>query len=203
MAPSIEAFSESLTKLIRKFEADKGHYLSKEYSEAQARVGFITPFFKALGWDVENEAGLPHHDREVFVEKGEAETEGRPDYNFRLGGQTKFFVEAKAPSEPLDASKHILQAKGYAWNTKQVFFVVLTDFEEFRFYDASLKPNKGIALEQTRTVCCAAQYKKRAARARLHREGRRNRHCNLAQRASATIFDMVECELSAAFFKAA
>lgn len=76
----------------------------------------------------------------MIVERGE--TEGRPDYNFRVAGQTKFFVEAKAPSEPLDAARHILQAKGYAWNTKQVFFVILTDFEEFRFYDASIKPNE-------------------------------------------------------------
>jgi type I restriction-modification system DNA methylase subunit len=137
---SADTFSQSLNKLIKKFETDKAHYLSKDYSEAQARIDFITPFFKALGWDVENEAGLAHQEREVIVERGE--TEGRPDYNFRLAGQTKFFVEAKAPSEPLDSAKHILQAKGYAWNTKQVFFVILTDFEEFRFYDASIKPDE-------------------------------------------------------------
>ena len=71
------------------------------------------------------------------MERGE--TEGRPDYNFRLAGQTKFFVEAKAPCEPIDAAKHILQAKGYAWNTKPVIFVILTDFEEFPFFVASSK----------------------------------------------------------------
>ena len=97
MPASLETFSQSLNKLIKKFETDKAHYLSKDYSESQAKIDFITPFFKALGWDVENEAGLLHHEREVLVEKGE--TEGRPDYNFRLAGQTKFFVEAKAPSE--------------------------------------------------------------------------------------------------------
>ncbi len=140
MPASPESLAENLEKLIAKLEGDKAHYLSKEYSEAQARIDFITPFFKALGWDVENEAGLPHHEREVVVERGE--TEGRPDYNFRLGGQTKFFVEAKAPSEPLDTARHILQAKGYAWNTRQVFFVVLTDFVELRFYDASIKPDE-------------------------------------------------------------
>lgn len=140
MPASTATFTEDLQKLVRKFEADKNHYLSKDYPEAQARIDFITPFFKGLGWDVENEAGRPHHEREVIVERGE--TEGRPDYNFRVGGQTKFFVEAKAPCEPLDAAKHILQAKGYAWNTKQVFFVILTDFEEFRFYDASIQPDE-------------------------------------------------------------
>ena len=142
MPLTTETFAQHIENLIRKFDSDKNHYLSKAYPEAQARIDFITPFFKALGWDMENEQGLPHHARDVIVEKGEAETEGRPDYTFRVGGQTKFFVEAKAPSEPLDAPRHILQAKGYAWNTKQVFFVILSDFEELRFYDASIQPDE-------------------------------------------------------------
>ena len=142
LSASLASFKETVEKLIRRFESDRSYHLSKGYSEAQARVDFITPFFKALGWDVENEAGLPHHQREVIVERGESETTGRPDYNFRLGGQTKFFVEAKAPSEGLDNPHHILQAKGYAWNTRSVFFVILTDFEEFRFYDASRQPDE-------------------------------------------------------------
>jgi predicted type IV restriction endonuclease len=74
---SIESLTQGLEKLIRKFDADSAHYRSKAYGEAQARIDFITPFFKTLGWDVENEAGLPHHEREVIVEKGE--TKGRPD----------------------------------------------------------------------------------------------------------------------------
>jgi len=69
------------------------------------------------------------------------ETTKRPDYNFRINGITKFFVEAKAPSVALDDVNHILQAKSYAWSTKEVYFVILTDFEEFKLYDASLKPN--------------------------------------------------------------
>ncbi len=142
MSDSIQEFSEKLQKLVGKFEADKHYYLSGDYLEAQARVDFISPLFKALGWDVENEAGLAHHQREVIVERGESETTGRPDYNFRIGGQTKFFVEAKAASKALDDPHHILQAKGYAWNTKCVFFVVLTNFEEFRFYDASITPDE-------------------------------------------------------------
>ena len=142
MSASLTSFKETLEKLIRRFESDRSYHLSKSYSEAQARIDFITPFFKALGWDVENEAGLPHHQREVVVERGESEATGRPDYNFRIGGQTKFFVEAKAPSEGLDNPHHVLQAKGYAWNTRSVFFVILTDFEEFRFYDASRQPDE-------------------------------------------------------------
>lgn len=142
MTASTETFKSSLQRLIANFESDKLHYLSKDYLEAQARNDFITPFFEALGWDMANRTGLPHDAREVVVERGESDTPGRPDYSFRVAGQTNFFAEAKAPSEPLNVAKHIVQAKGYAWNTRQVFFVILTDFEEFRFYDASIKPDE-------------------------------------------------------------
>ena len=141
MPVSNATFLTDIQKLIRNFEADQQHYCSKDYLEAQARMDLITPFFKALGWDVENEAGLLHHDREVLVERGDMDATGRPDYNFRIGGQTKFYVEAKPPSEPVDTPRHILQAKSYVWNTKSVYFVILTNFEEFRFYDASAQPD--------------------------------------------------------------
>ncbi len=136
----INSFREKLLTLIAKFEKDKNHYLSKGYPEAQVRIDFLNPFFKALGWDIENKAQKPPHERDVIVELS-PETTGRPDYNFRINGATKFFLEAKAPSIALDDVNHILQAKSYAWSTKQVYFVILTDFEEFRLYDASLKPN--------------------------------------------------------------
>src|SRR4030043_2001381 len=138
--PDIDSFREKLQTLITKFEKDKTHYLSKGYPEAQVRLDFINPFFKALGWDIENKAQKPPHERDVIVELS-PEATGRPDYNFRVNGATKFFIEAKAPSIALDDVNHILQAKSYAWSTKEVYFVVLTDFEEFRLYDASLKPN--------------------------------------------------------------
>jgi type I restriction-modification system DNA methylase subunit len=134
-----EQVKQKIKVLVDKFERNKHHYLSTNYLEEQVKIDFINPFFEALGWDVRNVKGLSPYEREVVVEKGE--TTGRPDYNFRIDGQTKFFVEAKAPHEPLHKIDHILQAKSYAWNTKQVFIVLLTDFEEFRLFDASLKPN--------------------------------------------------------------
>lgn len=136
----IESFRKRLQDLVSKFEKDKTHYLSKGYPEAQVRVDFLNPLFEALGWDIENRAQRPPHERDVIVELAPDLT-GRPDYNFRVDGITKLFVEAKAPSEDLDSVKHILQAKTYAWSTKEVYFVILTDFEEFKLYDASLKPN--------------------------------------------------------------
>ncbi|NQE45861.1 hypothetical protein C5S31_07560 [ANME-1 cluster archaeon GoMg2] len=136
---TIEIVREKIRKLVEQFERDKYFYLSKQYLEAQARQDFIDPFFEALGWDIGNKAGFSPFEREVLLEKGD--TKGRPDYNFRIDGASKFYVEAKAPSEPLDKTTHILQAKSYAWNSKDVFIVVLTDFEEFKVFDASLKPD--------------------------------------------------------------
>ena len=141
-----------LKSLVRKFEANKYHYLSKKYLEEEVKIDFINPMFETLGWDIRNTKGLSPYEREVVVEKGE--TLGRPDYNFRSDGQTKFFVEAKAPHEPLHKINHVLQAKSYAWNTKNVFIVLLTDFEEFRLFDATIKPdpknpNQGLIFELT------------------------------------------------------
>ena len=48
MPASLPSFEATVQKLIQRFESDRTHYLSKSYSEAQARVDFITPFFKAL-----------------------------------------------------------------------------------------------------------------------------------------------------------
>ena len=70
MPASLETFSQSLTNLIKKFETDKAHYLSKDYLEGQAKIDFITPFFRALGWDVESEVGLPCRRPEAIVRRG-------------------------------------------------------------------------------------------------------------------------------------
>jgi hypothetical protein len=58
LSASLASFRQTVEKLIRRFESDRSYYLSKGYSEAQACVDFITPLFKALGWEVKNEAGL-------------------------------------------------------------------------------------------------------------------------------------------------
>lgn len=141
MTTSPDSFKARLQELVANFDRDRGHFYSKRYLEAQVRLDFITPFFEALGWDTVNKAGLRQDQREVLVERGADDTLGRPDYNFRISGQTKFFVEAKAPSEPLSTIKHIMQAKSYVWNTRDVFFVMLTDFAELRLYDASIRPD--------------------------------------------------------------
>ena len=133
-------FETRLAELVEKFERHRGTYVRADYPESQARLDFVDPLFEALGWDVRNEAGLGPAEREVVVEQGE--TAGRPDYNFRLDGHTVFFVEAKAPHVSLERTDVVMQAKQYAWNSKDVFVAAVTDFEEFRLYDATVKPDR-------------------------------------------------------------
>ncbi len=136
-----DAVIEGLQALCLKFEKDRTHYLSKGYPESQVRIDFLDPLFGLLGWDIANMAQKPPHERDVIVEASSVAT-GRPDYAFRINGVTKFFVEAKSPLSNLSDGKHTLQAKSYAWSTKGVFFVILTNYAEFKLFDASLKPNE-------------------------------------------------------------
>ncbi len=134
-------FEKKLAQLIADFEKNKAHFLSQSYSESQVRIDFIDKLFEALGWSVRLRVGADPLDRDVIVERGQ--TKGRPDYNFRVDRKTKFLVEAKAPHVQLDKGVAILQAKKYAWNNVDdiVYFSAITDFKEFRFYDASRKPD--------------------------------------------------------------
>src|SRR5271169_1758071 len=87
-------------ELIQRFDRNHEAYRSPHYNETQLRREFLDPFFKALGWDIDNEKRYaePYQDvvREDAIRVGEG-TEA-PDYSFRIGGTRKFFLEAKRPS---------------------------------------------------------------------------------------------------------
>jgi len=135
---------KEVLKLIERFERNRDAYRSSDYNEAQVRLELINPFFKALGWDVYNEAGYAEAYKDVVHEdaiKVGGATKA-PDYCFRIGGTRKFFVEAKRPSvgikdDPIPA----YQLRRYAWSAK-LPLSILTDFEEFAVYDCRVKPSQ-------------------------------------------------------------
>lgn len=97
----------------------------KRMNEETTKTKFIRPLFEALGWDFEEDV-LPE----------DKISRGRVDYNFRIDGRTKFFLEAKPLKADIDDTKHAKQAANYAW-LKNVSWAVLTDFEGIRiFYPA-------------------------------------------------------------------
>ena len=65
------------------------------------------------------------------------------DYGFRIDARAAFYVEAKAANQSLDKPEHVFQAKRYAWSSMRAEVAVLTDFEEFRVFDARRPPDIG------------------------------------------------------------
>ena len=89
-----------IADLVELFRGNEAAYKNPAYNETQTRREFIDPFFKVLGWDIDNERGYAPAYKDVIHEdaiKVGGMTKA-PDYCFRIGGQRKFFVEAKKPS---------------------------------------------------------------------------------------------------------
>lgn len=132
---------EARGQVVRLVDAFRG--AGRDQSEADVRQSYIDPLLRALGWPVGEQPGVPARLKDVEVEPPLAspgQTNKRPDYLLRIGGYTRFVIEAKKPSVDLAGDREaIFQAKSYAWSL-QVPFAVLTDFEEWRVFDATIKP---------------------------------------------------------------
>jgi len=135
-----------IRSLVQGFRKDVKEYRSKDTKEAAIRQQFIDRFWEALGWDVGDTRQVGPTQADVIIEKNIETVEStglrnrRPDYLFRFGGFPRFIVEAKKPAVDIDADKDaIFQAKQYAWNST-IPFAILTNFEQFRLYDTTLKP---------------------------------------------------------------
>ena len=135
---------QEVLKLIERFEQNRDSYRSNEYNETETRREFIDPFFKALGWDIDNEQGYAEAYKDVVHEdavKISGATKA-PDYAFRIGGVRKFFVEAKRPGVDIkNDPDSAYQLRRYGWSAK-LPLSILTDFEEFAVYDCRIKPNR-------------------------------------------------------------
>ncbi len=126
-----ERARENLSKLIEKFEREMAADRIKEYNEEATKIAFIQPLLKeVLGWDV--------NDRDE-VSPEEKISRGRVDYGLKVEGRIKVFIEAKPPRA--DLKRHIEQAVRYGYNRKGVPFVLLTDFEGFKLFDVTVKPD--------------------------------------------------------------
>ena len=136
------AAPREIEELVERFERNVEAYKSGRYNETQLRREFIDPFFKALGWDVENRGGRLGLQREVIHEDSVQvrESTKNPDYGFYIGQARKFFVEAKKPAVNLENDvKAAFQLRSYAWSAG-LPISLLTDFEEFSIYDCRIEP---------------------------------------------------------------
>lgn len=142
MADKDSAYKK-IAELVERFTEQYASYKKSEYNETLTRRDFIDPFFKALGWDIDNEQGYAEAYREVIhedkIKVGKATK--APDYSFRLsGGKRLFFVEAKKPSVFVkDEILPAYQVRRYGWSAKLAVSII-TDFEEFAIYDCTRRP---------------------------------------------------------------
>ena len=69
MTPEMLAtLTEQVAELVQTYSNNYLQFQRATYNETQVRVDFVNRFFKLLGWDVDNERGLPQHLREVTHE---------------------------------------------------------------------------------------------------------------------------------------
>jgi type I restriction-modification system DNA methylase subunit len=156
-AESIQA-PQIIKTLVARFAEHREAYQQQTYNETQVRREFIDPFFKALGWDIDNEQGAAEAYKDVIHEdaiKIGGATKA-PDYCFRIGGTRKFFVEAKKPSIGVaDDPGPAYQVRRYAWTSKLPLSIV-TDFDEFAVYDCRIppKPNDKATVARVLYLTC-------------------------------------------------
>ena len=147
---------QKLSSYVTLYETQYKDFRRPSYNETEVRVDFVNPFFKLLGWDVDNEAGLPQHLREVtheatvLVEEAGRKKSKKPDYSFRIGTETCFFLETKKPAVDITTdSAPAFQLRRYGWSGN-LKVSVLTNYTDLYIYDCSVRPvendNVGIAL---------------------------------------------------------
>lgn len=143
--PDQVACPDAIRLLVERFDYHRQAYHRGQYNETQLRREFIDPFFRALGWDVDNQKGHSEAYKEVAHEDP-IRIRGQTnflDYSFRIGGVRKFIVEAKKPSVKIrDDTESALQLRRYAWNAG-LKLSILTNFEEFAVYDCTKPIRKG------------------------------------------------------------
>jgi len=155
---------DAVLELVERFARNREQYLNAAYNETQVRREFIDPLFVALGWDVDNTAGHAQQYKDVVHEDAiKVGLDSRaPDYSFRIGGQRKFFVEAKKPAVNLkDDPASAYQLRRYAWSAK-LPLSLLTDFQEFAVYDCRVRPANTDKASVARTLYVPCeQYEER------------------------------------------
>src|SRR5258707_9722380 len=91
---------DTIKHLIEHYAQQADQVRSADYNETQLRIDFVNPLFRELGWDIDNVQGFAEQYREV-VHEDRVKVAGAtkaPDYSFRVGGNRKFFLEAKKPA---------------------------------------------------------------------------------------------------------
>ena len=136
----LSGFFNELGYLVAAYRKNRQHFITLSFDESSLRNDFLTPFWRALGWDVENKKGLTQLLREVQVESriDEQGSKKRADYLFRTDGIDRFVCEAKKPS--VDLKRYAYQAQRYAFNLR-LLLTTLSNFDSLQLFIVGGKPD--------------------------------------------------------------
>ncbi|MCI8808846.1 MAG: N-6 DNA methylase [Oscillibacter sp.] len=143
---TLNALKSQVASLVQVYRSQFHQFQQASYNETQVRVDFVNRFFCLLGWDVDNEQGLPQHLREVtheatvIVKENGVDRSKKPDYSFRVGTEPLFYVETKKPAVNITVdTAPAFQLRRYGWSGNRKISV-LTNFTDFYIYDCTIRP---------------------------------------------------------------
>ncbi len=141
-----DELKKRLTERVTLYASRINEFRHPSYNETELRIDFVNHFFKLLGWDVDNNSGLPQHLREVTheatvrVEEKGLKRSKKPDYLFRVGTEALFYLETKKPSVDITTDNApAFQLRRYGWSGN-LKISVLTNYNDLYIYDCSVRP---------------------------------------------------------------
>lgn len=133
-----------LATLVAAYEKSVKPSSLAKMSEETVRT-WLNDFLEVFGWDVRNvnqvwqETVLNENERRRLVSINS--THKRPDYTLLKGGEIKTFLDAKAPSVDVVASKAAaFQIRSYGWSA-QVPCAFVSNFAQLAIFDTRFKPD--------------------------------------------------------------
>jgi hypothetical protein len=118
-----------LRDVVRDVISKIRRYQDRSIGEQNTKASLIEPVLEALGWDVRDPD-------EVFREFKAKSVDSPVDYALTILRKPRLFVEAKGLGETLTNRKWVSQVLSYA-TIAGVEWCVLTDGDEYRFYNAN------------------------------------------------------------------
>jgi hypothetical protein len=118
-----------LQEAIRDVSGRIRRYQDRSLGEQNTKASLVEPVLEALGWDIRDPD-------EVFREFKPTSKDNPVDYALTILRKPRLFVEAKGLGETLSDRRWISQVLGYA-TVAGVVWCVLTDGDEYRFYNAT------------------------------------------------------------------
>ena len=125
MSEQIQRLREAIQEAVGKIRK----YQDRNLGEQNTKATLIDPVLEALGWNVRDAD-------EVYREFKPTTRDSPVDYALTILRKPRLFVEAKGLGETLSDRKWIAQVLGYA-TVAGVEWCVLTDGDEYRFYNAT------------------------------------------------------------------